>query len=135
MSTIKIVIWNQEDYPNREAAERDGAVTEKVIPNELTAWQRREYIDAFVNGAVAASKRLKGEDVIQYEEVELSNFVVTVEVLEWNTYTYNITAEDSDEACFKALAENVSMSHTDVEYGTSGYEGKDVYVRNATIIK
>lgn len=120
MTTTKIVMWNQEDYKSREAAMVDGAITEHVIPSFVKPCDVHSYIGTFINGAVAASKRFKGEDLVNYEAVELTSFSVSVEVLEWNRYTFTIEAETEDEARFKALDENVGLSYDDVETGVTG---------------
>lgn len=128
-----IYIWNKENYVDRHEAQRDGAIEthEIVVPHE---YQNAESL--FVNHHLNAYKsalKLSGrvltddEDVLGFELVKLKPFTVSAEVLEWNTYTTTIYAEKSAEATARIKTEGIdSFEQTDVECGTSGYDGTPI---------
>ncbi|CAM0035965.1 hypothetical protein VPHK120G1_0023 [Vibrio phage K120 g1] len=128
-----IYIWNKENYTNRQDAQRDGAIEthEIVVPHE---YQNAESL--FVNHHLNAYKsalKLSGrvladdEDVLDFELVKLKPFTVSAEVLEWNTYTTTVYAEKSAEATARVKTVGiVSFEKSDVECGTSGYDGTPI---------
>ena len=135
MNKYYIYTWNKDNYADRHEAQRDGAVKvrEIFVPDVLTDQQRRDdvisnYFNTYVSALRDAGEVFAGDKSrIGFEIVKFKPFTVSAEVLEWNTYTTTIYAETSAEATARVKTEGiVSFEKSDVEHGTSGYDGTTI---------
>lgn len=120
-----LLVWDNENYELEEAI-KDGAITRVVIPRHLNTLGKQAYIAGFVEALKAA-----GDRTCNYPE-KLKHTVITetlhsvcVEVLEWNTYDFNVWSSNPEDARQIALAEGVSLEHSDVTYGSSNYDADE----------
>lgn len=116
-----LVIWDDENYPNLEEAQNDGAITRIELP-PMTEQHQQYYINGVIEALKAAGDRISGyPQKLKFITIQETCHSIPVEVLEWNTYHFNVWADTTEEARQIALAKGVSLSHNDVEYGTSNY--------------
>lgn len=117
-----LVVWDDENYSNLEEANKDGAITRLVIPSHLSPMAKSDFIKGFIEGLKAAGDRINAyPQKLKCETITETSHSIPVEVLEWNTYHFNVWATSTTEAEEIAVAKGVSLEHNDVEYGTSNY--------------
>lgn len=117
-----LLIWNDENYSNLEEAIKDGAITRHVIPSRILAYELDSYIKGYTQALIDSGERLvNNHRALGMKIITETLRSVAVEVLEWNTYHFDVWANNAKEAQQIAMAEGVSLSHNDVEYGTAGY--------------
>lgn len=115
-----LVIWDDENNSYDDAI-KDGAITRIELP-DMTAQHQQYYINGVIEALKAAGDRISGyPQKLKFTTIQETCHSIPVEVLEWNTYHFNVWANSEEEARQTALVKGVSLGHNDVEYGTSNY--------------
>lgn len=117
-----LMVWDDENYPNVEEAQKDGAITRICVPSHLNSKGQTAFIEGIVEGLKAAGDRISGyPQKLQFKTITETLQSVPVEILEWNTYHFDVWSSSIEEAQQVAVDKGISLKHNDVEYGTSNY--------------
>lgn len=138
MTDIKriLVVWNDENYSNRQEAEEDGAVSQFEIPSNYDIGQQLAFVEGVTAALRASGERLANNNrALAFEEIVLKPYVATARVLEWNDYTATVWAVSDTAAQEQVRSEGIlSYSTDDVSWGTESAPSdilitqKDVHV-------
>lgn len=114
-----LVVWNDENYSNRQEAEEDGAVSEFEIPSHYDAGQRLAFVEGVTAALRASGERLANNTrALAFEEIVLKPYTATARVLEWNDYTTTVWAESDTKAYENVKNAGITAYvHDDVSWG------------------
>lgn len=130
----KLFVWDANNYSSKEEALLDNAIEESKVSGHYEH-SEQDYINGFVAGMRVASARLVNDrEALSYQLVACETYICTAEVLQWNSYMFEVNAMNPEEAL-----EKINKSHpTNFELLDSisrveDYTGTDSSVKNIVI--